>query len=139
MSEPLPVFVLDSFALLAYFRAEPGGELVRGLLRQARNQAAHLCMSLINVGEVYYLMRKERDIDRAEEMLGGVRTMPISLVSVSEERIFAAARLKGEYPISYADAFAAGLAGELGATLVTGDPEFKALETRIRILWLPQK
>lgn len=40
-----------------------------------------------------------------------------------------------------ADAFAASLARELSATLVTGDPEFAGLEQRgvIRVRWLPRQ
>ena len=37
---------------------------------------------------------------------------------------------------SLADAFAAALAKEKKAELVTGDPEFKALEKEIKIHWL---
>jgi hypothetical protein len=38
--------------------------------------------------------------------------------------------------MSYADAFAAGLAVELGAMLVTGDLEFKSIESRVTLMWL---
>lgn len=38
--------------------------------------------------------------------------------------------------MSYADAFAAALSKEKKAGLVTGDPEFKALEKEIDINWL---
>jgi predicted nucleic acid-binding protein len=41
-----------------------------------------------------------------------------------------------EYTISYADAFAASLAQELDASLVTGDSEFKAIKEKLSILWL---
>jgi predicted nucleic acid-binding protein len=37
------------------------------------------------------------------------------------------------YAISYADAFAATTTENLGAVLVTGDPELEQLEDRIRI------
>ena len=57
---------------------------------------------------------------------------------VTETRILAAAELKAQYPISYADAFAAALAIERGATLVSGDPEFSALTPEINLLWLTQ-
>lgn len=50
-----------------------------------------------------------------------------------------AAHLKAHYPISYADAFAAVLAQELKATLVTGDPEFHAVQHLIHIEWLSEK
>jgi len=44
-------YVLDSFALLAYFQAEPGGPFVRDLIQATNNQAATLFVSLMNVGE----------------------------------------------------------------------------------------
>ncbi|MGH9623928.1 MAG: hypothetical protein ACRD4G_06275, partial [Bryobacteraceae bacterium] len=49
-----------------------------------------------------------------------------------------ASRLKGRYPISYADAFAAGLAMKYSTRLTTGDPEFRALE-RLRLNWIGAK
>jgi len=44
--------------------------------------------------------------------------------------------LQGRFPISYADAFAVALAQEMTATLITGDPEFKRVESRVTIMWL---
>jgi uncharacterized protein len=55
---------------------------------------------------------------------------------VTEERNLAAAWLKAKYPISYADAFAASLAQEVGASLVTGDPEFKTIKQNHSLVWL---
>jgi ribonuclease VapC len=54
--------------------------------------------------------------------------------------IYAAVRLKATYPLSYADCFAAALAQRLGATVVTGDPEFHPLEDDglIAVDWLPR-
>ena len=48
-------------------------------------------------------------------------------------------RCKATHTISYGDAFAVALAQELEATLVTGDPEMKSVETSINIMWLPPK
>jgi predicted nucleic acid-binding protein len=47
-----------------------------------------------------------------------------------------AADFKARFKISLADAFAAALAKEKKAELVTGDPEFKPLEKEIKINWL---
>ena len=137
MANPIPVYVLDSFALLAYFQAEAGGLRVRELLEAARDGQAALELSLINAGEVYYLASREQGRTRADEMLRDLRDLPITFQPATEERIFAAARLKAQYPISYADAFAIALAQELGATVVTGDPEFKTVAAQVKILWLP--
>ena len=53
-------YVLDSFALLAYFEDEPGAETVEQLLRQAERQAITLYLALVNLGEVYYITQRER-------------------------------------------------------------------------------
>lgn len=137
MAEALPVYVLDSYALPAYFQAESGGPDVRALLEAARDQTATLTLSLMNAGEMYYIMRRQQGSERAEAMLDDLRALPITFAPATEDRIFAAARLKAEYSMSYADAFAAGLAIELGATLVTGDPEFKSVEPSVMVMWLP--
>jgi predicted nucleic acid-binding protein len=47
-----------------------------------------------------------------------------------------AADFKARFKISLADAFAAALAKEKKAELVTGDPEFKPLEKELKINWL---
>ncbi|MBI3536219.1 MAG: PIN domain-containing protein [Chloroflexi bacterium] len=84
-------------------------------------------------------MRRKQGPKRAEELLKDSREFPLTLEPATEERIFAAARLKAEHSISYADAFAVALAGELKATVVTGDPEFKSLESKVNLLWLETK
>lgn len=98
MPEPVPAYVLDSFALLAYFQAETGGAAVRALLEAARDRRALLGMSLINVGEIYYILYRERGAARAEAALADVRALPIRLHLPTDERILAAARLKAQFP-----------------------------------------
>lgn len=131
-----PAFVLDTFALVAHFGAETGGEKVKDLLMQAEDGKIFLAMSLINVGELAYLIGRERGMETAHEVLDDVYSFPITFYEATEERILAAAWLKAKYPISYADAFAASLAQELGASLVTGDPEFKTIKKNLSLFWL---
>ena len=139
MAEDATVYVVDSFAILAYFQAEPGGPIVRDLMQAARDRTVTLSMSMINVGEVFYIAARRRGSQRAEEMLADLRALPVTLCAANEERILAAARIKAEFTLSHADAFAVGLAQELNATLVTGDPEFQSVEQQISTLRLPQK
>ncbi|MBI5823335.1 MAG: type II toxin-antitoxin system VapC family toxin [Chloroflexi bacterium] len=130
------VYVLDSFALMAHFGGENGGKKVLELLEQAEAGKGTLAMSLINVGEMAYLMSRERGRNTAESMLEDLRLLPISFFDATEERILAAAWIKSEYSVSYADSFAISLAKELNATLVSGDPEFRAVEKIVPVLWL---
>ena len=130
-----PVFVLDSFAILAYFQAEAGGERVLELLNDAREDKAKLAMSLINAGEVVYLMGRNRGRKITEALLKDLRNLPIAFYEASEERILAVAWIKAGHAISYVDSFATALAQELKGTLVTGDPEFENIKD-LQVLWL---
>lgn len=136
MAENTPLFVLDSFAITAHFQAESGGEKVLDLLEKTDVGTASLAMGLMNVGEIVYLVSRQRGQKLAKSLLNDLRALPITLYEVTEERILASAWLKAKYPMSYADAFAASLAQELKATLVTGDAEFKQMGETISLLWL---
>lgn len=135
MAENKPVFVLDSFAVLAHFQAEDGGERVLELLNNALEDKVELVMSLINVGEVVYLTARNRGHNIAETLLKDLHNLPITFYEASEERILAAAWIKASHAVSYADSFAVQLAQELKATLVTGDPEFEVVKD-LQVLWL---
>ncbi len=129
-------YVLDSYAILAYFQADPGGLSVKKLLKQAHVADAEIFMSLINLGEVIYTTGRKLGEHKAEEILNDIICLPIQLAEVTQARVFAAAQVKTKYPISYADAFAVSLAQELKATIITGDPEFKQVESSVTLLWL---
>ncbi len=128
-------YVLDSYAIFAYFQDEEGADIVADLIERT-TEDVYLVLSLINFGEVAYITERERGARRAVELLEDIRRLPITLGRVDEERVLAAAHVKAHYPVSYADAFAIALADELGATVVTGDPEFKKIESAVTVLWL---
>lgn len=113
--------------------------MVRGLIETARDEKATLYMSLINVGELYYIAYRRRGSEQANEMIGDLRSLPITLCAAAEDRIMAAAHIKATHLLSYADAFAVALTRELAAAMITGDPEFRAVETSIPIIWLPER
>jgi ribonuclease VapC len=131
-----PNFVLDSFALLAYLQAEPASLKVKETLKLARDEDAEVFLSLINLGEIVYTVERKLGEDTSREILKDVLTLPIEIAEVTRERVLSAAHIKGRFPISYADAFAVALAQEMTATLITGDPEFKRVESLVEIMWL---
>ena len=127
-------YLLDSWAVLAYLKCEsPADERVIALLEQAREGTARLFISMINLGEVYYSVGRLRGADFAEQILAELRLLPIEILPVDEAAVFAAARWKMRYPLSYADAFAAAAAEQHRATLLTGDPELLALTDKLKI------
>jgi predicted nucleic acid-binding protein len=131
--------VLDTFAIMAYWRDEAGADKVEALLRQAALGAVDLAMSAINVGEVAYVTERKRGENYSRQVLAFISEAPIRIYEATYARVLAADHLKARYPISYADAFAAALAEELNAVLLTGDPEFKAVEQVVRVHWLPRE
>ncbi len=131
-----PNFVFDSFALLAYLQAEPASLKVKEKLKQARDKDAEVFLSLINLGEIVYTVEGKLGEDTSREILQDVLTLPIEIAEVTMERVLSAAHIKGRFPISYADAFAVALAQEMTATLITGDPEFKRVESLVTIMWI---
>ena len=138
---PTPYYVLDGSTMLAYFQAESGGPIVRDLMQAAHDRNVTLSMSLINVGEVI-LHRGDAGTGHGTPKRCSPTSAPCQFTLCAardEQRILAGARIKAEFTFSYADAFAVGLAQELDATLVTGDPEFQSVEQQISTLRLPQK
>lgn len=128
--------LLDSFALLAFLNREDGFEKVRSLLKAAERSRGSVLMNEINVGEVYYVTAKHRAVERAEEFLRRLETLPIQLVSNGLSDVLEAARIKARFPISYADAFAVATAIRRRAVIVTGDREFAQVEHLVKIAWL---
>jgi len=128
--------LLDSFAMLAFLNKERGFEKVRSLLRAAETTSEPLLMNEINIGEVYYVTAKDRSVERAEEFLHRLETLPILPVSNSFADVLEAARIKARFPISYADAFVVATAVRMNAAIVTGDPEFQSVPHLVTIVWL---
>ncbi len=130
--------VLDSWALMAFFEDEPAAEQVEKLLAQAAADKHKLLLSVVNWGEIYYNTMREVSQEAAEQVARQIAALPIDIVGVGEDTALArqAAIYKATYKMAYADCFAAALAKLKNAELLTGDPEFKAVEKVITVQWL---
>lgn len=131
-----PKYILDSYALLAYFQGEPAGVKVRTILKDASDGHAAAFISVISLGEIYYIIARKRGKEKALEITEDISSLPVDLVDVTTKRVLAAAHVKSQYPVSYADAFVVATAQEFSATIVTGDPEFKETESIAAVYWL---
>ena len=129
-------YVLDSYAILALLSDESGAARVETLLQQAKKGEALLSMSLINLGEVVYIVERRWGTEKLRIVLAYLEAAPIQMALADKTRVLTAAHIKAQHSVSYADAYAAGLAQELNATLITGDPEFRSLTNQILIEWL---
>ncbi|MGD0651849.1 MAG: type II toxin-antitoxin system VapC family toxin [Verrucomicrobiia bacterium] len=130
--------VLDSWALLAFFEDEPAAVEVEKLLAKADHGTHKLLLCVVNWGEVYYNTIRKVSLEVAEQKAKDMATMPIEIIPVESDLhlVRQAARYKASGKLAYADAFAAALAKLRNAELITGDPDFKAVEGEIKINWL---
>ena len=127
---------LDSWAILEWMSGrQPAGDLVARLLTEAEHGQIRLLMSAINVGEVYYFLRKHHSEALAESWRESSRTLPVTIEAPTIDDIWNAAMLKSRFPIAYADAFAAALAQKYNCPLVTGDPEFRRVD-QLQVDWI---
>ena len=131
------VYVLDSYALLAYLAGEPGGSRVREILLECAQGHSRACLSLMNLGEVLYITEREAGLVKAQEALAAIDQLPIEILPASRDAVLAAAHVKARFRVSYADAFAVAEAQERGGVVVTGDPEFRAVVELVEVRWLP--
>lgn len=128
--------VFDSWALMAFLTYEPAADKVEEIINEAHATETPLYVSVVNLGEVWYSLvrsRSEADADRGVQELVGLRILP---EPVDWQLTRQAAIFKSKYRMSYADCFAAALAKEKKADLVTGDTEFSQLQDEMRIHWL---
>ena len=138
MTDKAEEFVLDSYALLAFLENDTGAERVTELLKQAGSGKCRLFMSGINLGEIAYIVERERGLAKAQETLARIDEMPITVIEADRTTVLAAAHLKAGCPVAYADCFAAATALEKQAILLTGDAEFKLIAERfdLKVEWL---
>lgn len=131
------IYVLDAYALLAFLEAEEGGETVKGLLE---SPGARFYISAVNLGEVYYIILRERGMEVAKLVESEINLAHnIHAIDATWERAKMAGEFKARGGISYADCFAAALAVEKNAPLLTGDGEFERISDKIQIVWIKKK
>lgn len=132
-------FVLDKNALIGFVEDREGtASKVERLFDQALEQQAPLLMSAVNWGEVFYVIWRNEGERWALQIEQDVRDLPLTIVAADRDRATRAAALKQKHNLGYADSFAAELAIERSAWLVTADPEFSKLGKALSVYPLPR-
>lgn len=132
----MPATVLDSYALIAYFRGESAGVPVKDLLQKAGKTDKPVHMTEVNYAEAQYMILRKDGVEAWAQVAKTLAALPIEFHPADRGLADLAADFKARFRLSLADAFAAALAKQQKAELVTGDPEFKSIEREIRIHWL---
>lgn len=128
--------VLDAHAVFIYLEKEPGFEKVSDAFSRSAEAGRNLLMTSVNWGEIYYITRREKGVEMAEDVMKVLDSFPIEVVDVDRALAKQAGAYKAEKKMSYADCFAAALAKLKKAELMTGDKEFKGVEGDIKIIWI---
>ncbi|MGA7559761.1 MAG: type II toxin-antitoxin system VapC family toxin [Terriglobales bacterium] len=129
-------YVLDASALFAFLRDTPGASKVDELLREAMHGRARVLMSGVNYGEVYGKILRELGLELALTTMQVVSPLAIDLLDATPQRACQAADVKVKHKLYYADSFAAALAIEHKAPLVTSDSDFRKLGRGFPVVWL---
>ncbi len=133
MSEKL---VLDSFALVSLFHREPGWQVVQAALYEQEKARMRAVLNWINWGEFFYIIKRRVGAAKGIETLRLLEQLPIELFPVDQPLVRAAAEIKSDHALSYADAFCVATAQRLNATVLTNDHEFRSVRGLIKIRWL---
>lgn len=128
--------VLDSWAIMSYLQGEPSAEKVADIIADAHEDKVPLLMSVVNAGEVWYIIARRASESDADRSIRELKQLGIKLVDADWDIAHDAGRFKAKHKMSFADCFAAALAKQRKAHLVTGDPEFKQVEADVIINWL---
>ncbi|GAB4500936.1 MAG: hypothetical protein Fur0035_04760 [Anaerolineales bacterium] len=130
-------YVLDTSAVVAMMRLEPGAERVRDLIRAAEG---NIILPWVVLYEIYYLTLRTAGEVEAKQRYANLRQLPLQIVwQEGEETLLAAAHIKAACPLSVADSWIAAIAERESAILVHKDPEMEALTGKIDMEILPYK
>lgn len=128
--------VLDSWSVMAFLEDEPAGKKIADIIAGAHEQGTPIMMTVINVGEIWYIIAREVSAAEAEKAVEELRHLGIRFVDADWNLSREAAEIKAGHKMSFADCFAAALAKRYKARLITGDPEFRQIEAVVPITWV---
>ena len=117
-------YVLDTSALVSYFKDEPEAGQVEVVLRQQDD----LLVPFMTLMEIRYVLRREYSITRVDQTIETLRGSGVVIIESNPGWGVVAADVKSRGGLSLADAWIASLALMHDAELVHKDPEFDRVE-----------
>src|ERR1700738_511468 len=125
--------VLDSWAVIAYLEGEAAAEKVADHIADAHENEIPLFMSVVNAGEVWYIITRETSVSDADRSITEMRHLGIEFVDADWTIAHEAGGFKSKHKMSFADCFAAALAKHKKGVLLTGEAELNEAEQEITI------
>jgi predicted nucleic acid-binding protein len=128
--------VLDSYAILAFLFKEQGHDKVLSLFEKVIDADKKLLISAPNWAEVRYIVERKAGLQKWREVRDKLLGLPLVIVDADKDLAELAGEIKATRKMSLADCFAVALAKRDKFEIYTGDPEFKAVEDDLKIIWL---
>lgn len=115
--------ILDTSAVMAFFLAEKGGEIVKKLLVDFRGSC---CIHPANWIEVYYKMHSKAGVKAAKTVVVQMNRIGVSTLDISgQDFLLRVATIKiAHQALSLGDCYAVALSEWLNGTVVTSDKRF---------------
>lgn len=133
----MALYTLDTSAVLAFVRGEPGEDEVESILLRAKGETSEqLLLPFLALMEVEYILLREMPRDDVERNLVTISAWPVEVVESSEAWRRTAALIKARGGLSLADAWVASLALLHDAQLIHKDPVFDGV-AGLKALRLP--
>jgi ribonuclease VapC len=115
---------------------EKGHQKLIDLFETAADTDEAALIAAPNWAEVRYIVERKVGSARWNEVRATLLALPLQVVPADQALAEAAGAMKATQPMSLADCFAAALAQQNGVAVYTGDPEFKAIEADVKVVWL---
>jgi predicted nucleic acid-binding protein len=128
--------VLDSYAVLAFLFQEKGSEKVAELLEKAAEADKTVFIVAPNWAEVRYMVERKVGAGKWSEVRHKLLGLPLEVVPADQTLAELAGEIKASHKMSLAECFAAALAKQNRLEIHTGDPEFKAVEKEVKVVWI---
>ena len=122
-------YLLDSSAILAYLLNEPEAARVHTLHQEA-------ALPFIALAELYAAIWLKAGQAKADETIAALRAWQLPWVWAAEQDLLLSGRWRAIYRLGLADSLIAALAALRGLTLVTKDPDFHALKSELKLVFL---
>ena len=122
--------------MLAFLFRERGHEKVVSVFDKAAESDWITLIAAPNWAEVAYQIERKIGRKRWLEIRIKLLALPLAIVAVDQALAESAAGFKATRKMSLADCFAAALAKDRACEVYTGDPEFRAVEKDVKVVWL---
>jgi predicted nucleic acid-binding protein len=133
----MQTIVLDSFAILTWFRKQNSWEKVEDILLACSKQKIKCLLNIVNYTEIAYQIIRQKNQAEADSFLLDLQEIVgVKIVNLDLELCNLAATFKAKGNIALPDCFVLATAKKYQAEIWTGDMEFRQFESEVKIFWL---